>query len=108
MNLTKFVDGLKELPSVCGWQGAYVKVEPADKPNEVYVSCDIFHEKVEPDYIYTSFWGIINQARHIFGNNLIDSEIMENPDKDDASQYTLMLTIKYKNNTSNQKVIDGE
>jgi len=110
MNLTNFVDALKEIPHICGWNVAYIKLEESSKENEVHISCDIFYKKADPDSLYTAFWDIIDQVEHLFGTSLIDSEIIENPYVDDRETcpYVLMLTVKYKKNHSSDQIIIEE
>ena len=47
MNITKIIDGLKELPTLCGWAGGVVTIESADEFNEIYVTSEIHHSKLE-------------------------------------------------------------
>lgn len=94
LNLKKFVEGLNRLPYMCGWKSGVVTVEESEVEGCIYVACDIHQSLVEDGEIYTPFYLIINEARSLFGNALIDSEIRET-DKEYAP-YDLFLTIRYK------------
>lgn len=94
LNLKKFIEGINQLPELCGWVAGMVTLEESETDGCIYVGCDIHHSVVDSGEIYTPFYLIINGARALFGNALIDSEIRENNDKN--SPYDLFLTIRYK------------
>ena len=106
MNLTKFVDGLKQLPEICGWIVGNVTLEEMDEENYIEVLCDIHRDLLKNDDIYTSFYNLILDVRSIFGNALIDSEIHENDSE--HAPYFLDLIIKYKKDDSSNQTVNGE
>jgi len=97
LSLKKFVEGLNQLPRLCGWVAGIVTVEESDMEGCVYVCCDIHHSLVEGGEIYTPFYLLINEARSLFGNALVDSEIRETGDEN--APYDLFLTIRFKRKT---------
>ena len=94
LNLKIFLDGIIQLPGLCGWVAGTVTIEESEIEGCIYVVSDIHHSLVEDGEIYTPFYLLINGVRTIFGNALINSEIRETGNEN--APYDLFLTIRYK------------
>jgi len=106
LNLKKFLDGIIRLPGLCGWVAGTVTVEESEKDGCIYVVSEIHHSLVEGGEIYTPFYILINEARSIFGNALIDSEIRETGEEN--APYDLFLTIRYKKKVQTSEKTEAE
>ena len=105
LSLKKFVEGINQLPGLCGWVAGTVTLEGSDMEGCVYVCSDIHHSLVDDGEVYTPFYILINEARSLFGNALVDSEIRETGNEN--APYDLFLTIRFKRKTQESEQVQS-
>jgi len=93
----EYIRKLLEVPGICGWKSITVELEAVGEEgdaydNQIYVASDIHQSKIDEVALYSSLHAIISDAEDIFGDLLLDSEVLENPDED-VAPYRLVLRV---------------